>query len=149
MDRVKGVGDMHRRRDERGARSGQGLVELAFALPILLLMLLGTIDLGRLFFDYVEMRNAVREGAGYGAHVPSDTAGIVNRVYGHGIPDVTSVTVVCEGTCISTAGQLAGTGTIVVTAERQFRPVTLDFLHRWFGFNPITLRTSASMRVLQ
>src|SRR5262249_28164011 len=57
---------MSRPRVERGER-GQGLVEFAVAMPLLLLILLGTIDMGRVFFDYIEMRQAAVEGATYGA----------------------------------------------------------------------------------
>ncbi len=45
---------------------GQSLVELALTLPLLLIILFGTIDLGRLFFAYVTITNASREGARYG-----------------------------------------------------------------------------------
>lgn len=45
---------------------GQSLVELALTLPLLMLILLGTLDLGRIFFGYVTITNASREGARYG-----------------------------------------------------------------------------------
>jgi Flp pilus assembly protein TadG len=51
-------------------------VEFAFGVPLLLFLLLGTLDLGQLFFDYVQLRNAVREGAAYGSRTPLDEAGI-------------------------------------------------------------------------
>lgn len=83
-------------RTERLARRGQSLVELALALPLLLLLLLGAIDVGRLFVDNVQLRNAAREGAGYGAHFPNDIDGIKLRVTRHGAPQGTSTTVVCR-----------------------------------------------------
>ena len=54
--------------------TGQSIVELALTLPVLLLLLLGTVDVGRVFFDYIEMRNAVSEGATYASRHPTDTA---------------------------------------------------------------------------
>jgi|ERR1700683_1985013 len=62
---------------------GQNLVELAVIMTALLLMVLGVIDLGRALYIKVEVANAVRAGALYGAQGPStaiDTAGITYAV---------------------------------------------------------------------
>lgn len=133
----------------RGQRRGQSVLELALAMPVMLLLMLGTIDVGRVFFDYVQLRNAVREGAGYGARMPDDTAGITSRVTSHGIPSGTTVGVACTGVCTTTAGKPDGDGTIVVTATRTFTPVTTGFLQSWFGMDPIVIQVSASMRLLR
>lgn len=46
------------------ARSrGQSLVELALILPVLLLLALAALDLGRLFYAQITLTNAAREGA--------------------------------------------------------------------------------------
>ncbi len=44
-------------------RTGQSLAELALIMPLLLLMVLGVIDFGRLFGSYIALQNASREGA--------------------------------------------------------------------------------------
>ena len=137
-----------RRRRRDGVRSGQGMVELAISLPLLLLLMLGTIDLGRVFFDYVQLRNAVREGAGYGARMPDDTAGITLRVNRHGIPANTTIAVSCSD-CGTSGGQATGTGTIIVTANHTFTPVTTSFLQTWFGLGPINMTVTSQMRVLR
>lgn len=133
----------------QGKQRGQSIVELALAMPVMLLLMLGTIDVGRVFFDYVQLRNAVREGAGYGARMPSDTAGITSRVTSHGIPSGTSVSVACTGVCTTTAGRPDGIGIIVVSADHTFTPVTTGFLQTWFGMGPIEIEVSASMRLLR
>lgn len=46
---------------------GQGMVEFALALPIVLLLMLGIIEAGRLLFMYSSVVSASREGARYGA----------------------------------------------------------------------------------
>jgi Flp pilus assembly protein TadG len=51
-------------------RHGQSLVEFALVLPIMLLLLAGAIDLGRLFYAYVAVENAAKEGALFGARSP-------------------------------------------------------------------------------
>lgn len=44
------------------ARSGQSLVEFALVLPLILLLIMGVIDLGRGIFAFNEVSNAAREG---------------------------------------------------------------------------------------
>lgn len=46
---------------------GQGLVELSISLMLMLILLAGVIDLGRMFFIYVELMEAAQEGAAYGS----------------------------------------------------------------------------------
>lgn len=46
----------------------QALVEVALTLPILLLLILGAIDFGRLFMTKFILTNAAREGANYIAY---------------------------------------------------------------------------------
>ena len=104
---------------------GQSIVELALTLPLLLLLLLGTIDIGRVFFDYIQMRDAALEGATYGARSPTDTKGITQRVTLHGIPtDAVVDTPVQTGSCLT----LNGAGDISVTVRRTFTPITVSAL---------------------
>src|SRR5688572_23423303 len=46
---------------------GQALVETALLLPIILILLLGAIDFGRLFFGWTNIHQAVRIGANFAA----------------------------------------------------------------------------------
>ena len=46
------------------------MVEFALVLPIMLLLLAAAIDLGRLFYAYVAVENAAKEGAFFGARNP-------------------------------------------------------------------------------
>jgi Flp pilus assembly protein TadG len=51
---------------------GQSLVELVLVLPVLLIILAGLLDLGRLYYAYVAVTDAAAEGATYGAfYAPS------------------------------------------------------------------------------
>ena len=60
--------------------SGQSMVELALTITILMVLLAGTIDMGRAFFTWLAMRDAAQEGASYGSIEPCDTAGINTRI---------------------------------------------------------------------
>ena len=52
----------------QGKRSekGQSLIELAFGIVVLLILLAGIVDIGRLLFFYISMRDAAQEGAVFG-----------------------------------------------------------------------------------
>ncbi len=57
--------------EKRPARTlGQSVVEFALILPVMLLLLAAAIDLGRLFYAYVAVENAAKEGAFFGARNP-------------------------------------------------------------------------------
>lgn len=48
-------------------QKGQALVEMALVLPILLMLVFGIIEFGRIFNAYIIVSNASREGARYAA----------------------------------------------------------------------------------
>lgn len=50
---------------------GQSLIEFALVLPILLVLIISAIEIGRLFFTKIVITNAAREGAYYYATNPS------------------------------------------------------------------------------
>lgn len=54
-----------------GRSRGQALVELALVVPMLLLLLVAAIDLGRLFYSRITVANAAREGAFVAAYDPT------------------------------------------------------------------------------
>ena len=62
------------------ANRGQGLVEFAFVLPILLLILIAIFDFGRAVYAYSVVANCAREGARYGIIDPQDQQGIIDAV---------------------------------------------------------------------
>ena len=52
--------------------SAQGLVELALILPVLLLLVVGALDIGRAFHMKIVLENAAREGAYFMVYNPVD-----------------------------------------------------------------------------
>ncbi|HEY0444504.1 MAG TPA: TadE/TadG family type IV pilus assembly protein [Candidatus Limnocylindrales bacterium] len=54
----------------RDRTRGQSLVEFALVLPILILIFAAAADLGRVFYGYVALENAVKEGAVFGSRYP-------------------------------------------------------------------------------
>jgi hypothetical protein len=56
---------------------GQGLVEFSLILPVVLLLILGIIEFGRLMITYTAISSASREGARFGAAVGNEDFGIL------------------------------------------------------------------------
>jgi Flp pilus assembly protein TadG len=120
-------------RARRPRRSrGQSLVELALILPILMLILLGAIDFGRVLFSWIAVHNAAREATAYAVTNPTDMAGITLRatqeanVQGQRGEGVMSVAVTCRNSatqatvpCNSIPVAALG-GQVTVTVTRPF-----------------------------
>ena len=58
------------------SEKGQALVEFALLLPFLILLLLPTVDLGRIFYFAMAVTQAARAGAEYGIRQSTDFAGM-------------------------------------------------------------------------
>ena len=91
-----------RARKKKKSNAGQSVVEFALTLPLLLFIALGVLDLGRVYFAYMTVINATREGARYGAANPNNNSGIIshatNEATGSGIT-LSNVTVSCASGC--------------------------------------------------
>ncbi|MFI1987738.1 TadE/TadG family type IV pilus assembly protein [Actinoplanes sp. NPDC020271] len=103
-------------RDSRGAAA----LETAIVMPVILLVLFGIIDMGRLLQQYIQLTEAAREGARLGA-LNGTVAGVQAKVTGivgtGGTSPVTQTVTVC------TAGSQPGTDAKVVLT-RQYQPIT-------------------------
>jgi len=58
---------------------GQSMTEFALSLVILLTLLAGIVDLGRVFFAYIIIRDAAQEGAVYGSIGPKDDLTVLSN----------------------------------------------------------------------
>jgi Flp pilus assembly protein TadG len=134
----------------RSVRRGQSLVEFALIVPVMLIILMLAIDFGRLFFSYVQLTNAAREGANYGILHPEDTSGIQARALQEtnaqsqaGESGSTTVAVSCAPGSCAAAATSSPTGpqnTVTVNVSRTF-----SFLTPVLGsLTSIPLRVSAT-----
>lgn len=71
-------GAIHHRAGLR--RRGQGVVELAVLMPVLVLILIGTLDLGRIYIYQTRVNNALKEGAVMGLY-QTNLAAIQGRAF--------------------------------------------------------------------
>ncbi len=84
-----------------GRRAGTTTVELAMLLPLLLLIALGAVDFGRVFYMSVEVANAARAGVQYGAQstvTSTDYTGMVNAAK-NDAPDIPALTASASRWC--------------------------------------------------
>ena len=70
--------------NEQRAKRGQGLVEFAIMLPILLLLLIGLVELGLALRDYLVVVNADREGCRFAARGRFSDERVIERVVSAG-----------------------------------------------------------------
>jgi Flp pilus assembly protein TadG len=141
--------DMHdtKRNRKRIARleRGQSLLEMAFSLVFLLILLAGMVDLGRLFIAYLSMRDAAQEGIAYGSVYPTYCNQIVQRVVDSAPnlfgPTPAQVSVNIGGSdCASASANQACIGNeIVVTVSNPAFPLTMPFIGTILGSQTIPL----------
>jgi hypothetical protein len=113
----------------------------------MLLIMLGTLDLGQMFIGYVQLRNGCREAAAYGARHPLDTPGIETRVTAedpYKAYTTTTVTVEIQGDLDVTADTRTY---LVVNCERTFHPQFASFFETFWGIGDIPLRSTATSQV--
>src|ERR1043165_3232610 len=75
--RVKHMNFLYRNKKKPGSRpeGAQAIVEFALVLPILMVMLVGIFEVGRLLFIYTAVTNASREAARFGSALGYDDDG--------------------------------------------------------------------------
>ena len=80
------------------SQTGASLIELAFVIPLLLLLALGAIDFGRAYYLSIEVVNAARAGVQYGVKNSADIAGMQAAAVADA-PDVPGLTAVATAGC--------------------------------------------------
>ena len=136
---------------------GNVLIEFAFALPIVFLLLAGMLDLGRYGLQKSAMLQGAREGAQYGIIAYTDSANINTTAQNAtGLTGVTATnSVFCEcvsGTAVSCTSTCSGGGSprryITVTTTRTFTPMVSSLSFGTFGSWTAPSALSASITLL-
>ena len=124
---------------------GQALVEFAVILPVIILILMGIVDLGRVFNAYVTIANAAREGARYGivyGH-STDDAGIRNQVVTEALPAVQIVNDASH-IVITDSGSRNPGSELSVRVNYDFNAVT-PLISSFWGGGALTIHASSTM----
>jgi Flp pilus assembly protein TadG len=114
--------------EDRSER-GQSFVEMAISLVFILVLLAGVVDLGRMFWVFVTLRDAAQEGASYASFCPADIPGIQARIRNSStnpvnLSDTTNVTIVISPDCSNLANALlceVGDPITITVANPTFR----------------------------
>jgi Flp pilus assembly protein TadG len=149
-----------------GAWPGQAVVEFALVSLVVLLLVCGTLDLGRGVFARAMLTNAVREAARTGSLAPNDLTALrtaaARRSPGLGLTPTSGViTATCYhwNTASGSWGLLSGTGDcgatqsgalVVQSGDRLVVQATYTFnltAARLFGFNSIVMQERAQVAV--
>ncbi len=135
------------KKQSRRRYRGQSLVELALVTPILLLLLMISIDVGAAMSAYTTVGSMARQGAYYGSHNPDDTAGISSTALGesgaiYGVMPTVSSDVVDDS--FDVPNTTTPYQTVIVTVTYQYNPL--------FSIPPMpssmTIKRQVEMRVL-
>ena len=128
----------------------QSLVELGFILPIVCLLLVGVVDLGRAFYESVAIHSAAEAGAlkalsySRGVPVPADgDRAVRDAIIASTNPDIFPYLQITDADIDTSTIQWTANSPYTITVTRQFRLLT-PMLGRVFGAQAITLRAVAS-----
>lgn len=124
-------------RRKTAAERGQALVELALLAPLLALLTLGALDLGRAYFAYTAVVNAAREGAmcaSLGTLCPAGAAAAATAEVNGLLPGGIATTV---------AGGGGSGAAVTVTVQYSFSLVTTAV----FASTTVPIRATATMVV--
>jgi Flp pilus assembly protein TadG len=141
------------------AARGQSYVELAFALPVLAIILVVAADFGRLFYTYVEVINAARAAAQYGSNsvvTAADSTGMIAAAKQDGVNLANLTVTASQCTCGTATASVPACSSnyctndpqgnyVVVNAQAPFSTIT-----KYPGVpSSVTLKSQAVMQVQQ
>jgi Flp pilus assembly protein TadG len=141
----------------RNSEKGQSLMELAISFTVLLFILGGLVDLGRVFFALIAVRDAAQEGAVYAAITPVKSEVDIRtwvRNSGNEPYDMNSLADSdIEIITFNTSGNVA----IADACSGDYVTVSITFRHRFImplttgiaGSEPLPITSSITNTILQ
>lgn len=148
----------------RNNEKGQGIVELAISLLILLVILNGIVDLGAMAYSYLALRDTAQEGIVYGSYDPKNTSGIKARIRASADFPLISSTIqdadisincclkttsgACTSTCASNSTTTCPGQKFTVSIVYNY-PLTLPFISAALGGNLVPLHVSSTATIIE
>jgi Flp pilus assembly protein TadG len=145
------------------SEKGQALMELAVSITVLLIMVAGVVDLGRMLFHYIAMRDAAQEAAAYGSINPTHCTQIKHRAWVAmaSSPFVTVTATIrkdsndpnspyinCETAVNDPSLACHGSEIRVKLSDPEF-PITMPFIGTFLGKQTVSLETEISGTILR
>lgn len=141
----------------RHCARGTVSVELAFFIPVAVLLITGAVEFGRLGLEQVRLASAAHAGAQYGIYDLSsagDIDGIIDAARLDADDVTNALTVTAEKICRCPDGTVQACN--ISCADGEYAPLYVDVsvteaVELWFGFpgvpTSITLAANSSMRL--
>ncbi len=141
---------------------GQSLVELAISFPVMILLLLGTIDFGMAIYSFLVIRDAAQEGALYGSFNPNNRVEIESRArniapndsdalyfYPVELNDKDLVIVEIQTSSENCQGITNGSANSITVTVKYNYPMIMPFASQVIGSKTIPLTAVANNVILQ
>jgi Flp pilus assembly protein TadG len=116
--------------------AGQSLIEMALTSSLLILILLGVAEFGRVAYAAIEVSNAAKAGAAYGAQngsTASDQTGIATAA-GNDAADLSGLTTTSSYSCVCSDGSSSTCGNTDCSTSHIEETVTVN---TQVPFNPL------------
>jgi Flp pilus assembly protein TadG len=133
---------------------GQALMELAVSITVLFIIVAGVVDIGRMLFHYITMRDAAQEAAAYGSIYPTHCDQIRDRAWiaMASSPFVTVTTTIDGVDCTTAAADPAracyGKEIRVSLSDPEF-PITMPFIGTFIGSQSVSLEADITGTILR
>ncbi|HSV85071.1 MAG TPA: TadE/TadG family type IV pilus assembly protein [Levilinea sp.] len=139
------------------SEKGQSLMELAISFTVLLLILGGLVDLGRVFFALIAIRDAAQEGAVYAAIIPVKSEANIRAWVRSSSNDPLDLAQVADSDIEIIAFNSSGNIAIKDACSGDQVTVTVTYRHRFImplttgiaGSNPLPVRATITNTILQ
>jgi hypothetical protein len=133
---------------------GQALMELAVSITVLFIILAGVVDLGRMLFHYIAMRDAAQEAAAYGSINPTHCDQIRDRAWVAmaSSPFVVVTTTIDGVSCADAASDPTKAcfgKTIEVSLSDPAFPITMPFIGTFLGSQSVALEAHITGTILR
>jgi Flp pilus assembly protein TadG len=125
---------------------GQSLVELAISLVLILILLSGIVEFGMAYFQYIQLYDAVQEGALFGSINPANNSGIIARVQGASNTPIDLSTLTPP--TITIIGAAACEGNAIKVELTYDHTIFMPFMPQILGRTTIPLKASVTDTIL-
>ena len=124
----------------------QALVEVALTLPLILVLVLGAVDFGRVYHTKIVITNAAREGANYLAYYPDGveiTKTVIKDYAGNAGVEITDSDILIESCCLAT-------DPLAITISKTIDDMMFEGFLTTVGIldGPITISSKVTMEAL-
>src|SRR5258708_33454139 len=135
-----------------GRRRGSAMIELAIAVPLLPLILAGTMEFGRAFYAAAEVSNAARAGVQFAAINPANASNYtgMQQAATNDAVNVSGLTATASKFCECPDGTSADCTSGICSGKRTYVKVVTSAQFQTVGTypgipNPITVNSQATM----